>query len=149
MTPLGGPKHTVAQNLCAQAAAPFEKFLGAWRERSLHPVTRPAFLGAEETNALHFEFFTDERIQIGAGSDHVAPRKGRRARLNSQRATKFIENFQRKECDLPLVIVFEVKIPILANATPCHAIDHWHLNHGIVVRLTAMMPDKIVRERNV
>jgi hypothetical protein len=145
----GRAEHAVRKNFCAQTATPFEEFLCAWCERAIHPIAWTAFFGAEETDALHFELFTDERIQIGSASDHVAPRKGRRAVMNLKRAAKFIESFEREECDLAFVIVFEIKIPIVADATSCHAIDHRHFNHRIRVRLTAVVANKIVRGRNI
>ena len=145
----GRAEHAVRKDFCAQTAAAFEEFLCTRRERAIHPIAGTAFFRAKETNALHFELFTDERIQVGSASDHVASRKSRRAVMYLKRAAKVIENFEREECDLAFVIVFEIEIPIVANATPCHAIDHRHLDHRIGVRLTAVVANKIVRGRNV
>jgi len=66
-----------------------------------------------------------------------------------QRAAKFIENFQRKKCDLALVIVLEIEVTIATNSSASRAFDHRYLNHRMLVRLATMMPDKIVPRRNV
>ena len=68
--------------------------------------------------------------------------------MNLHRAAKFIENFHRKESDLPFVIVLEVEVSITANTTPCHALYFGDLNNRMRVRLAPMMANKIVPRGN-
>ena len=64
------------------------------------------------------------------------------------RAAKFIENFQRKESDLTLVIVFEIEVSVPSNTTPRHAFHFGRFNHGIRVGIATVMADKIVSPGN-
>jgi len=97
-----------------------------------------------ETNVLNFEILADELVQIGPTGDHVAPCNSRRAVPNLHRAAKFIENFERKKCDLAFVIILEIEVTIAANATAGRTFDHRHFDNRVRVRLAAVMADKIV-----
>ena len=121
----------------------------ARRNGAIHPVARPAFLHAVKTNAVNFKVLVDQFVEIGAAGDHVASYKSRRAVPNLHRVAEFIENFERKKCDLALVIVLEIEVTIATNPSASHAFDHLRLNHGVRVRLATVMPDKIVPPRNV
>ena len=103
-----------------------------------------ALLNSEKADVLDLELLSDEFVKIDATGHHVASRKSGRAVLDLQRAAKFIENFERKKCDLAFVIVFEIQVTVAANAAASCAFNHWHLNHRMRVRLAAMMADKIV-----
>jgi FdhD protein len=66
-----------------------------------------------------------------------------------ERAAKFIKNFQRKERDLSLVIIFEIEIAITANPATGHAFDHRDFDRRIIARFASVMSNKIVTGRNV
>jgi hypothetical protein len=140
---------TVAKNFRAQTAATFQKFVCARRDGAIHPVAWAALLNPEKVDALDLELLSDEFVKIDATGHHVAPRKSRRAVLDLQCAAKFIENFQRKKCDLAFVIVFEIEVTIAPNASTGCTFDHWHLNRRVRVRLAAVVAYKIVSQRNV
>jgi hypothetical protein len=139
----------VAQNFRAQAAATFQEFVCARRDGAIHPIAWAALLNSEKADALDLELLSDEFVKIDATGHHVAPRKSGRAVLDLQRAAKFIENFERKKCDLAFVIVFEIQVTVAANAAASCAMDRRHFDHGMRVRLATVMPDKIVSWRNV
>ncbi len=108
-----------------------------------------ALLNSEKADVLDLELLSDEFVKIDVTGHHVAPGKSGRAILDLQRAAKFIENFERKKCDLTFVIVFEIQVTVAANAAASCAFNHWHLNHRMRVRLATVMPDEIVSPRNV
>src|ERR1700676_164490 len=56
------PKHAVAQDGGPQPAPPLQELLGAGRERLLHPIAGPAFLGATERPSLYLKFPADQLI---------------------------------------------------------------------------------------
>ena len=64
------------------------------------------------------------------------------------RVAKFIENFQRKESDLTLVIVLEGEVSITANTTPRHAFHFGRFNHWICVGFATVMANEIVSRGN-
>jgi FdhD protein len=66
-----------------------------------------------------------------------------------ERAAKFIKNFERKERDLSLVIIFEIEIAITANPATGHAFDHRDFDRRIIARFASVMSNKIVTGRNV
>ena len=97
-----------------------------------------------ESNSLHFKILADELVEIDVARDDVSPDQCRRTILNFEHAAEFIENFQREECDLPFVIVLKIEVAIAPNAARRYAFDHRNLDHRILIRFAAMVPDKIV-----
>jgi len=75
---------------------------------------------------------------------HIAPGKSGRAILPSKRSAQFIENFQRKKCDLAFVIIFKIKIPVAANSATRHAFDRRNVDHRKLIWLTAVVADKVM-----
>ena len=135
---------SVAQNLCAQTAASLEELFGARCDRAIHPVARTAFLGSGETQALQFEVLPDQLGKIDIARDNVAPHQARRTVLQLERAAELVQDFARKKCDLPFVIVSIIEEPVAPDAVTSHAFDLRHLNHRVLVRLAVVVAEKVV-----
>src|ERR1700730_15736806 len=142
-------KQTVTQNFRAQTTSPFEKFFRALDNREVHPITRPAFLSPMETNALHFKIFSDQPVEIDIERENVSTHNACGDSVHLQGATKLVENFEREERDLSLVIGFQVEITITAQSATGHALDFCYLDHRKIVRLLSVMSDKVVSGRDV
>ena len=97
-----------------------------------------------KTNALDFKVLIDQFIKIDIARDNIAPCQSGRAIVQLERSAKFIKNLKRKKCDLALVIIFEIKIAIAADAAAGHAFDRPDLDHRKLIRLAAVVTDKIV-----
>lgn len=121
-----------------------EKFLSADGDRTIHPVTRPAFLRSVKTNSLDFKILVDQLVKIDIARDNIAPSQRGRATLHFERAAKFIKNFQRKKCDLSFVIIFEIKVAITADAATGHAFDRPNLDRRKLIWVAAVVADKIM-----
>ncbi len=145
----GGAQLAAAKNLRAQTATTFQEFVRAGRDGAIHPIAWPAFLGSVKTNALHFKIFPDEFVKIDISRVNISPDNAGLNSLHLKLVAKFIENFQRKKCDLALVIVLEIEITIATNPLASRTFDHRHFNHGVGIRLATVMADKIVPRRNV
>ena len=117
--------------------------------RPVHPITRPTFLCATESNALNFELSTDQLIQIDALSNGIAADKARRTVPKFHRATKMMKDIQSEKRDLTFVTFLVVEKTVPANAVTCHAIDYGDFNNRIIVRLTSVMAEKVVAGRNI
>jgi FdhD protein len=115
----------------------------------IHPVARPAFLRAFETNPLNFKSLVDQLVEIDTARDHVSSNQPGRAIVNLKCAAELIEDLKGKKCDLPFVIVLEIQVTVTADPAPGDALDYRHLNRRICVRLATVVPDKIVVRRNV
>ena len=115
----------------------------------VHPIARPAFLRATESHALNFELLTDQLIQIDTCRDSIAPDKARRTIPKFHCATKLIENFKSEKRDLTFVTFLVIEETVPANAVTGHAIDYGHFNNWIIVRLPAVMAEKVVAGGNV
>ena len=59
------------------------------------------------------------------------------------------ESFHRKERDLPLVILFEIKKPISFDSAPRDAFDFGDLQRRMRVRRLAVVSEKIMARRNI
>src|SRR6266436_3547154 len=145
----GRAQLTAAKNLRAQTATTFQEFVRAGRDGAIHPIAWPAFLGSVKTNALHFKIFPDEFVKIDISRVNISPDNAGLNSLHLKLVAKFIENFQRKKCDLALVIVLEIEITIATNPLASRTFDHRHFNHRVGIRLATVMADKIVPRRNV
>ena len=71
-------QRAVIQNARTQTSLALQKFLRARREGMIHPRTRPALFRSLKTNPLHFEFFSNQSVQINPMRNYVAA--GRRWR---------------------------------------------------------------------
>jgi len=142
-------ERAIRQNSSAQSTAALQKSFRTRRDGAVHPVTRTAFLRAMKTDALNFKILSDQLVKIDIARDHVPSNQRWRAILNLKVTTEFVENVERKKCNLPFVIVLEIEVTIAANSGPGHTFDHRNLNCRIRVRFTIVMADKIMAWRNV
>ena len=102
-----------------------------------------------KSNSLNFKILVDQFVKIDIARDHISPDRCGRAILNFERVAKFIENFQREECDLPFVISFVIEEAVAANAVTGHTFDQWNFNRRKFVRFASVVPEEIVAARNV
>jgi len=68
--------------------------------------------------------------------------------MNLHRAAKFIENFQRKECDLTFVIVLEIEVSITAKSMTRDTFYFGYFNRRMRIRFAPVMANKIVSRGN-
>lgn len=139
----------VVQDLCAETASALEEFLCPGRDGAIHPVTRRGFLRSVEPDTLNFKILADQAVELDATREDIAPDRAGRAMMNSKRGAQLLKNLERKKCDLPLVILFEIEVPVAANAPAGDAFDAHDLNRRMRVGYAFVMPDKIVPGRNV
>lgn len=116
----------------------------ARRNRSIHPVTWPAFFRPVKTNALDFEILIDQIVEIGAARNNISSRQRRRRIVHVERVAKFIEHVERKERDLAFVIVFKIEVAIAANAATSHTLDRRDFDRRILVGLAPVMSDEVM-----
>ena len=83
----------VGENLRPEAGVVLEKFLCAWSESNVHPVTGRAMLGAVEFHSLNFEIAADEREKIDIGDDDVAAQNAGWFVPDSKFVAELFENF--------------------------------------------------------
>jgi FdhD protein len=102
-----------------------------------------------EANSLDFEILINQIVEIDAPRDDVSSSQRRRAVLDFERAAEFVENFEREKCDLPFVVVFEIKVAITTNSATGDAFDHRNLKRRMFVWFAAVVSDKIVAPGNV
>lgn len=102
-----------------------------------------------EFDALNFKIAIDQFVKIDITGHHVAPNERGRTILQLKRAAEPIENLERKECDLALVIVAIVEETIAANAMTRHAFDSRNLDRRKLIRLAAVVAEKVVAGRDV
>lgn len=119
------------------------------RDGTIHPVAWPTFFDAVKTNALNLKILANQFIKVDASRDHIAPHESRRAVWNFYCVAKLIENFNGKKRDLAPVIVFEIKVPIIANPAAGHTFELRNFDHGMGVRLATVVPNEVVPRRNV
>ena len=137
------------QNLCAETASALEEFLCAGRDGAIHPVARRRFLRSVEPDTLNFKVLADQAVEIATAREDITPDSVGRAMVNFERGAQLLENFERKKCDLPLVIFFEIEVAVTANAAAGDAFDARNLNRRVRVGHAFVMSDKIVPGRNV
>lgn len=142
-------KNAIAQNSRTQAAMTPQKFLRTWCDCSIHPVAGAAFFGSMKLNALDFKILPNQSIEINPTDENISPDTAWLSPLNLKGATKLVEDFERKKCDLPLVIISVIEKSITPNASPHHALNGLHLDGCVVVGFAAVMADEIVTGRNV
>jgi hypothetical protein len=111
-------------------------------------VTRAAFTDALELDALHGEFFANERIQFHAAGDKVAPRDTGRFVRRTQLPANRVKNFRRKKSDLAFVVVLEIEEPVADQTFARNALDLADFNGGIFTGLPPLVAKKIVAGRN-
>ena len=102
-----------------------------------------------KTNALDFKLLADQFIKIDTARKNVSPDGAGSDPLHLQLAAEFVKDIEREKCDLPFVIVFEIKVAVGAYSASGHAFDRFNLNRQMLARFTSMMSDKIVAWRNV
>jgi len=137
-------QQTVGQNPGSQPTVAPKKFLSPWRNRAIHPVTRPALLSSVKTNALNFKIFSNQSVQIDAAHEDIPSNRTRIDSFELERAAKLIENVQGEKRDLSLVIFFVIEIPIPAKTTSGDTFYRLNLNRRKIIRLAPMVSDKIV-----
>jgi hypothetical protein len=96
-----------------------------------------------------FKLPADERIQISAFDDDVAPRKPRSFFRKPKLAAHRGENFPRKKCHLPLVVFLEAKKTVVPDAASGHAMNFRDLNRRMFAGRLAVAPEEIMAGRNV
>lgn len=124
-------------------------FFCSFGEGLIHPVTRSAFLSAEEANALPFELLTDERIEVDAPGDDVSPEDGRRHISDLKLGAEALIDLVRKEGDLAFVVFFEAKEAISDEAFAFHTFDRFDFDHGGLPSRLTVMTEEVVIWRNV
>jgi FdhD protein len=112
-------------------------------------VARPAFFSSVKVNTLDLKIFSDQPIKINIPREDISPERARRNAFHLQRSTELVENFQREESDLPLVIFLVIEIAISTQSPPRDAFNGQDFDHWEIIRLPAVMPLKIVTGRNV
>jgi hypothetical protein len=140
---------SIAQDARAQSAATLEKSVRPGRERLVHPIAWPAFLRALELDALDFKLRPNQIVQIDLACDHIPARRRRRDIAQAKGVAEFFKNFRGKESYLSFVLVFEIEIAIAHDAVSGHALDPRHFDGRMLIRGPAVMPEIIVRRRNV
>ncbi len=78
---------------------------------------------AVQTDALQLESLADERVQVRAGDDHIAPQHTGRFFDMRKCPGQAIEHFLSKKCDLAFVVLAIIVKPIASNAVTCDALD--------------------------
>ena len=104
--------------------------------------------GAEETDSLQLKCFADERVQIGAGDDDIAPQNAGRFVDKREGHAEAIENFPGEESDLAFVVVFVIEKPVAAQSTARDAFDLVDFLEREIVRLAISMAVVIVAGRD-
>lgn len=112
-------------------------------------MARPAFFSSVKVNTLDLKIFSDQPIKINIPREDISPERARRNAFHLQRSTEFVENFEREESDLPLVVLLVIKIAVAAKTASRDALDRGHFYHREFVRLASVVADKIVTPRNV
>ena len=138
----------VVQNLCAKTASALEEFLCTGRDGAIHPVARRRFLRSVEPDTLNFKVLADQAVEIDTAREDITPDSAGRAMVNFERGAQLLKNLERKKCDLPLVIFFEIEVAVTANAAAGDAFDARNLNRRVRVGHAFVMSDKIVPGRN-
>jgi len=100
-------------------------------------------------NPLKFEIFSDQIVEINIADKNISANRAGINAFDLHRAAKLIENLERKERNLPFVIVFVIEKPISAKAASGNTFDRRNFDHRIVVRLASVVADKVVTARNV
>lgn len=72
----GELEFAIGEDASAKSAVAAKGVFCAGAEGLIHPVTGAAFFAALEGDALEFEGFADERIEINAADDDVATEDG-------------------------------------------------------------------------
>src|SRR5262245_6927511 len=145
MEQLVAPETAVAQDACPQAAAAIQPFLGALvLESAIHPVTGPALLHAGKPDPLDFKLASNERHQVHAADEHIAPRSSGLRFGQVQFPSHCVKNFLREKRDLAFVTILESEIPIATDALPGHALDLVRLDNRVLAGRTTVVPDKVV-----
>jgi hypothetical protein len=139
----------IAQDARAQSAATLEKSVRPGHERLVHPIARPALFRALELDALDFKLRPNQIVQIDLARDHISPRRRWRNSGQVKRVTQLSKNFEGKESDLSFVLIFVIEITIAHDSVSGHALDPGHFDGRMLIRGPAVMPEIIVRRRNV
>src|SRR5260221_9144660 len=143
-----GAQHAVRQNLRAQSAAAAQALLRAGREGNVHPLARCALGRAEKADALHLELFADQRRQVGAGRDHIAPKDRWRPIPHAELGAQLLVHFIREKSDLAFVLRLEIEEAVALDAAPGDALDLGAFEHRMPARRLAMVAEEIVPRRN-
>ena len=125
-----------------------QRRLGPRRNGFVHPVTRAAFPDTGKEHALDFKFPPDERIQIYAARNDIAPRAPRRFTVYRQLAANIIKNFCRKESDLPRVVFLETKETVAEQPLPRHTLNFLQLHRWMVAGRLIVMAEEIMPRRD-
>lgn len=103
-----------------------------------------AVLHAEKSHALHFEFSSNQRIQIRTGEQRVAPGGGGVDLREVEFAAKSVKDFTGKERDLPFVVFLEVEEAIASDTAPGNTLEMPDLNDGIRAGGLAVVAKEVV-----
>src|SRR5262249_32701438 len=115
-----------------------------WTQGGVHPVARLALLDTDKTNALDFKFSANQRIQIDARDEGVAPRRRGLSEGQIKFAPESLQDFQGKERDLPFVVFLEVEEAIPPDTTAGNAVDLIHFHDRILAgRLTVVVKEVV------
>jgi hypothetical protein len=108
------------------------------------PFAGSAFGHAQEAHSLDREFAADERIEIHAPGNDIAPKGRGRFVHHAEARAEFIVDFARKESDLALVVGFVVEKAVAFQAASGQAADLRHLEHGVLPRWFAIVAEEIM-----
>jgi hypothetical protein len=114
----------------------------------IHPCTGPTFLRSEKSNALEFEFLSDEIGQIEGFGEDVAPGGGGIAQIDGEFLPEFFQILPGEEGDLPFVIGFEIEESVLANPATGYAGEFGNFHHGVFSGWLTVMSEIVVSRRN-
>lgn len=100
--------------------------------------------GPEKAHALQLKRFADERIQIRAGHNYVAPQDTGRFIHERKGGAKVGENFLGEKSDLAFVVVLKVVEAVAANAVAGHAFEAIDFLEWIIVRGASVMAEIVM-----
>lgn len=122
----------------------FQRRTRAGTEGQIHPVARPAFLGAQEAHPLQLELDTDQRIQVEAASENVSAQNRRRSVVDAEPFAQGMVNFRGEERDLALVIGLVSEVAVAFEAATGDAPQFRDLDHWMLPGRTAVMAYEVV-----
>jgi FdhD protein len=102
-----------------------------------------------KADSLNFKIFSNQTVKIHTPRKDISTDRAWRNDLDLERAAKSIKNLEREESDLTFVIIFVIKETVAAQSAAGDAFDFRHFDHWKLIRLPAMVTDKIMAGRNV
>lgn len=146
---LSDAQDAVGQDFRPQSPTPLQRGFRARRKGSVLPRARRALCHAVKAHTLDCELATDQRIEIDASGDHIAPEGRRRPVPHPEPCAEFIVDFCCEERDLALVVGFEIEETITLDTSFREAGDLRHFERSIFARWLTMAAEEIVSGRDI